>query len=360
MMFIGLLIASVLSVSVFYGCILLRGAVAPMGIELDPHVSPPTITYLPEPSATAMQIAQFLEILQIILPVLIFAATTLLTTTFFYRIKLKEPLAALKSGAEHIMENNLDFRINSPQSSDELGQLCIAFEKMRAALLSNNRLLWRQAEERKRLNAAFAHDLRNPVTVLKGSVKLLRNGIRDEQTIDRMEHYTLRIEQYIDAMSSIQRLEQIPVQAENISCDLLRSELAETARLLAPAISCAVTLPDAVTVHLDHGLFMTVAENLISNAARFTQTQLSITVELQSTLLSLSVTDDGPGFPAELLQNSPKPFGKTAENTETTHLGMGLYSSQTLCSKHGGKLILKNTKPHGAAATALFQTDREP
>lgn len=85
-----------------------------------------------------------------------------------------------------------------------MGQLCAAFEEMRSELLKSNRLLWQQAEERKRLNAAFSHDLRNPITVLKGSVKLLRQGIQDEQTIDRLESYTLRIEQYVEAMSSVQ------------------------------------------------------------------------------------------------------------------------------------------------------------
>lgn len=63
----------------------------------------------------------------------------------------------------------------------------------------------------KRLNAAFSHDLRNPITVLKGTIKLLRQGTADEQAIDRLESYTLRIEQYAEAMSSIQRLEQMPV-----------------------------------------------------------------------------------------------------------------------------------------------------
>ena len=50
-----------------------------------------------------------------------------------------------------------------------------------------------RAEERKRLNAAFSHDLRNPITVLKGSVKLLRQGIQDEQTIDPVSYTHLDV-----------------------------------------------------------------------------------------------------------------------------------------------------------------------
>ena len=130
---------------------------------------------------------------------------------FFYYLKLKQPIFCLQNGIMRIQNNDLDFSLPI-LSNDEMGQLCAAFEEMRSELLKSNRLLWQQAEERKRLNAAFSHDLRNPITVLKGSVKLLRQGIQDEQTIDRLESYTLRIEQYVEAMSSVQKLEQLSVK----------------------------------------------------------------------------------------------------------------------------------------------------
>ena len=76
---------------------------------------------------------------------------------------------------------------------------------MRAELLKANQELWEQAEERKRLNAAFSHDLRNPVTVLKGTIKLIRQGKEDGQAFERLEDYVLRIENYVEAMSGIQR-----------------------------------------------------------------------------------------------------------------------------------------------------------
>lgn len=83
-------------------------------------------------------------------------------------------------GTERIQNHDLDFSMPEA-SADELGRICAAFEMMRKELLKTNRELWQQAEERKRLNVAFAHDLRNPVTVLKGSVKLMKSGRSDEQ-----------------------------------------------------------------------------------------------------------------------------------------------------------------------------------
>lgn len=218
----------------------------------------------------------------------------------FYRIKLKKPIKLLQAGTEHIRANDLDFSIPAV-SADELGQICAAFETMRLELLKTNQALWRQAEERKRLNAAFAHDLRNPVTVLKGSLKLLRNGTADEQAIDRLESYTLRIEQYVEAMSSIQRIEQMPVRVSEVAARTLRTELEETARLFAPALDIALSVPDMGTLQIDHGIFLNVAENLIGNAARFARTKVEITLAIEKDILFLSVVDDGPGFPAELI-----------------------------------------------------------
>ena len=180
----------------------------------------------------------------------------------------------------------------------------------------------------------------------------------DEQALDRLEIYTLRIEQYVEAMSGIQRLEQMPVQITECKYSVLRSELEDTAKLLAGALHLSLIVPDSGTVQLDHGLFLTVAENLIGNAARFAQSSLIICLEDLGDYLLLTVTDDGPGYPAELVQNGPKPFGKMKE--DAAHFGMGLYSSQTLCLKHGGNLKLKNENDHGATVTASFQIKWKP
>lgn len=279
-----------------------------------------------------------------------------LSGILYYRIKLKQPIAALQNGIAKIQNHDLDFSI-SVCSDDELGQLCAAFDTMREELLKSNQELWRQTEERKRLNAAFSHDLRNPITVLKGTVKLLRQGAEDQQALDRLESYTLRIEQYVEAMSSIQRLEQMPVQISNCSFSLLHSELEDTAKLLVGTLELSISVPDDGFVQLDHGVFLTVAENLIGNAARFAKSKIIIRLERQGNFLLLSVTDDGPGYPVELVQNGPKPFGKMKE--DAAHFGMGLYSSQTLCRKHGGTLALENRQGYGAAAIASFQINRE-
>ena len=306
------------------------------GVEI---LSDGSVVPLPSPTVSQQRILAILNIVQTVSCILFPVGGLIVSVFLFYYLKLKQPISCLQNGIMRIQNNDLDFSLPI-LSNDEMGQLCAAFEEMRSELLKSNRLLWQQAEERKRLNAAFSHDLRNPITVLKGSVKLLRQGIQDEQTIDRLESYTLRIEQYVEAMSSVQKLEQLSVKPKEIRLSVLQSELQETARLLALSKKVSVLVPSGGTVCIDHGLFLTVAENLIGNAARFAEKAISIQITLQNDSMTLNVEDDGAGYPLSLVQNGPTPFETTSSNS--SHFGMGLYSSRILCEKHGGRLILEN------------------
>lgn len=309
------------------------------------------MTNLETPTQEQVSARELLNRIQILAVLIIPASGLGLAGILFYRLKLRTPIAVLNSGTERIRRHDLDFSIPDV-SADELGQICAAFETMRGELMRTNQELWRQAEERRRLNAAFAHDLRNPITVLKGTVKMLRQGHGGDQALERLETYTLRIEQYVEAMSSIQRLEQMPVCPKPVNTALLRGELTETAKLLAPSFNVLVTAPDAADIVLDHGIFLTVAENLIGNAARFAREKVEIQISLSDGRLLLAVSDDGEGFSDELLRNGVRPFGRKDE--DAAHFGMGLYSSQMLCVKHGGELLLKNRPEGGAMAMAVF------
>ncbi|MFR8746604.1 SpaA isopeptide-forming pilin-related protein [Gemmiger formicilis] len=204
------LLALLLLVLVFVVCNVISSTFPTGGIQISPDG---TIVKLEEPTASQQTIfiLSVLGIIQVVSCIALPMGGLALSGVLYYHIKLKQPIAVLQNGITRIQNHDLDF-IMPVRSGDELGQLCAAFDTMREELLKSNQELWRQMEERKRLNAAFSHDLRNPITVLKGTVKLLRQGTADKQTIDRLESYTQRIEQYVEAMSSIQRLEQMPLR----------------------------------------------------------------------------------------------------------------------------------------------------
>lgn len=148
---LSLLTALLCTAVTFWVCIRLREQVAPAGLEIeyDLYGNPVSSEFASPPSAEQWRMANLIQSLQYVLPVIYFTAAVIVSGAVIYRCKLREPIRMLQSGAQRIMEQDLDFTISS-DSGDELGQLCAAFEKMRGQLQKNNRELWRQAEERRR------------------------------------------------------------------------------------------------------------------------------------------------------------------------------------------------------------------
>ncbi|HHW00967.1 MAG TPA: HAMP domain-containing histidine kinase [Clostridiaceae bacterium] len=360
---------------------------SPMEIKIDGNngIIPPSATI----NSSFPLWYDILGILQFVFPIVFVTAALLSAVILFYHLKLKEPLARLQTGAERIMQNDLDFSIHST-SKDELGQLCNAFEKMRLELLKSNRELWRQMEERKRLNAAFSHDLRNPVTVLKGSAKIVKKALFDgtpalqnvRDSILLIEEYAGRIETYINAMSGVQRLEELQCCPDNINYETLIKELSDSARLLAMNSDIKATVVDRYenirnknvqkNVWIDKVIVFNVAENLIANALRFAKSEIQISLTVEGETLELSVQDDGTGFPQEILQKGAEPFLRANQNIanankscvnanesneEGFHFGMGLYVCRLLCEKHNGSLKLQNNSK-GALTTATFKISK--
>lgn len=303
-----------------------------------------------------------LSSLQIVVPVVLVIVALVYADIIFYRIKLKRPIAILRDSAERIQRQNLDFEITG-YAPDELGELCLAFEVMRKTLLSNNRELWRQAEERKRLNAAFSHDLRNPVTVLKGSAKLLKKGVESgslnaengKEPVELICQYAGRIEHYVEIMTSAQKLEELECKRLIYDKENIQSELQNSLTILAEASGKEIEITHSGTaeqVHIDKQFVYNTAENLISNALRYAEKQVIVKITYQEKQMILTVCDDGSGFPATILRKGITPFSRN-EMSDSEHFGMGLYICKLLCEKHGGSLTIENME-HGAKATAVF------
>lgn len=358
---INITIAFILSLLIIWICIELRSQLAPMeGISIDVD-SAHVIVQPQESTSQAVLIAAMISLAQIVLPILIYIIALFATASMFYHLKLKDPLRILTEGAACIIENNLDFTIET-KTQDEFGQLCTAFETMRKTLLENNYTLWRQSEERKRLNAAFSHNLRNPVTVLKGSVKLALKSIENvtvtpnpfTDNLLRIEKYTNRIEQYVETMSSIQKLEDIAIQRKLVKWDSLISELKNMLCFLGAEKQKQIEFAAVKyekNILIDKSVLFQIVENLVSNALRFAATRIDILCSISDGKLLLSVTDDGCGFPDRLIKNGIQPFQKA--NDDTGHFGMGLYTCELFCKKHGGNITFKNNQAGATISVKL-------
>lgn len=187
-----------------------------------------------------LAVLKVLDLLAMMLPLLWCAVCFLVAGNWFYRRRLAQPVELLEDAADRIAQENLDFTVTY-ESDDEMGRLAQSFETMRSSLEASQRQLWETAEERKRLNAAFAHDLRTPLMVLRGRVELLAQQVEDEalssETVRTTSETLLaqveRLEQYVETMGALQRLEDRAVVPKSVSLGQVTDELSELAALLA-------------------------------------------------------------------------------------------------------------------------------
>ena len=306
-------------------------------------------------------------------PVLAYGGLGLLTFRRFYRVHIAGPLAELAGAADRIAEQDLDFAIGTVRGR-ELGRLSETLEHMRASLLEAQRELWRTAESRRRLNAAFAHDLRTPITVLKGTVEMAQMRLRrgdtlDVDALDALSSQVARLERYATSMGGLTKLEDRPVERERLSADVLRGELehhvagvvsargSELDLELASRSESAESIRHDMTVLLDLSLVEEVLDNLLSNACAHAVSSVTFDMMVDAGALTLVVTDDGPGFTPEALHRGCDPF--FSENKSAEHFGLGLNVSSVLCGLHGGEIALTNAETGGARVIATFDVRPE-
>lgn len=299
-----------------------------------------------------------LELLPLIAAPVYSALCMIAAVLLFYKDKLKKPLTELRAASEKISSNDLSFSIEY-SSKDELGQLCHSFEIMRTALANNFSEMWRQVEERKQLNAAFAHDLRTPLTVLKGYNEMLQTN-EDKQTREiaaTMKKHISRMEAYVSSMSSLRRMEDTQPEYKVIPLQPFLSSLYESAKIVCTQNGKELFLQNRILLSqlsLDHTFISQVCNNLISNAVRYAQTAVTLSFTLHDNGLLLSISDNGKGFDKSSLQRAANPYF-TEESNHSEHFGLGLYICRLLCEHHNGYLKIENTS-NGALVSAYFKS----
>jgi len=295
------------------------------------------------------------------LPVFYIAVGIGAAAAVYYRKKLREPITQLQNGVERIQEDNLDFHIEY-DGDDELGRLCCSMEKMRRELRQKHKALWESLEQRKLLNASVSHDLRTPITVLKGYLDYLEKNIPQDKltedmlldTVSSMQGAVNRLELYVESVRDIEKIENIEIEKRSENVKLLLNELRSNVRQLAG--NKEIILSNDITVdkiQIDKGVFFRILENLLQNALRYAEKQVSINLSHKKDFLILTVKDDGKGFSAADLEKATTVF--YSNDKEKQHFGIGLSVCKILCEKHGGLLYVGNQKEKGACVTAKLK-----
>ncbi len=285
------------------------------------------------------------------------------SAVWFYRHKLSVPIRRLEYAIGQIKKQDLEFSLEAP-GEDELGRVCSSFEEMRKIVYHNNQSLWNMLEERKQLQASVAHDLRNPITIIRTYTEYLKlnlaggtlSGDQMDNIIDNLQLTAKRMEQYTDSIRDIGRIEELELHPVPVDLAEVIPELEEELGFLAEREHkrLAVNYNGELKGTLDVTALCRILENLVANAARYAKKTIWMEWTEWEYGIQIRVADDGPGYPGKVLTGTNKYF-TTAEEKDG-HMGMGLAICRILCRKLGGRLELSNPEGGGAEAVIFLKT----
>lgn len=284
--------------------------------------------------------------------------------SLFYQKRLQKPFGILGDAVEKVGKKELDFTV-AYESEDEMGKLCASFEEMRKSLEENQKEMWNLVEEQKKLNAAFAHDLRTPLTVIRGYsdflVRYLPKGTISQEklkdTLRLLAEQAERLERFSGTMKSLRSVDEIPFTPAKKKKQELEMRIQGMVDALNVAKEVKIVYRHDHSVEelvLDEDIVMEVLDNLLSNAIRYAKSQVEIETKVEGAFFYLFVSDDGPGFSGEALENASDLY--FSEGLKEEHFGIGLSLSSLLCRKHGGEISFANSAwKSGAVVSASFE-----
>ena len=263
-------------------------------------------------------------------------------------------LSGMDAGADDFITKPIDprevsLRVRNAARGKELyDKLQTSFEELK-----------RLEELRDGLTHMLVHDLRTPLTAIKGYASLLVAGFGagltpQQQTFaEKIVAQSNRLVEMVSAILDVSRLEsdQMPLETAKADLSLLLFEQSEQFSGL-PDCNLNLDIADAVTLKCDSGLIGRVVANLMSNAFKYTPKGETVTLRLttDSSVAKVEVLDKGPGVPEE---SREKIFEKFTQVEGETHKrpyssGLGLTFCQLVIQKHGGEIAVDEAPGGGS------------
>lgn len=271
-----------------------------------------------------------------------------------------KPLNQLRSSAEHIKDGNLSFKLQL-SSNDEVGQLSEAFESMRTQLQRSNELRQQDEANRRELISNISHDLRTPITNIKGYIEGIRDGVAN--TPEKMETYVniihskaVSMDKLVDELFLYSKLDlnQEPFLFKVVDLvDFLEDSIEELRYDLEDkgvALDWDNRASGPVMASVDLDKLKRTVVNVVDNALKYMeneQKRFGITLEADDEWTTIAFKDNGRGIPEEALPYIFERFyrAEQSRNSSTGGSGLGLAIARQIIDGHGG-FIWAKSKPN--------------
>ncbi|MCI9004096.1 MAG: HAMP domain-containing histidine kinase [Lachnospiraceae bacterium] len=284
--------------------------------------------------------------------VLILVFTAGMLTIWIYQ-GIINPIRKLKSAAQNIKDGNLDFHME-PSKQDEIGELCQSFEEMRFRLKESAEEKVSGEKENKILIRNISHDLKTPITAIKGYVEGIMDGVAD--TPEKQDKYIRTIynkanemDKLIDELTLYSNIDtnRIPYNFNRINVADYFDDCVDEVGLDLESKNIKLTYIDYadkdVLIIADPEQLRRVIHNIIGNSIKYLdkpQGFISIRIRDVGDFIQVEIEDNGKGIAAKDLPYIFDRFYRTDEsrNSSTGGSGIGLSIVKKIIEDHGGKI----------------------
>lgn len=213
--------------------------------------------------------------------------------------------------------------------------------------------------------STVSHELRSPLTSVKGYVSLMLNrwdridDAKKREMLEQVHHDADRVTRLVTELLDISRLEtgRLVLQRQMVDLGQLAATVVEKVAMAYPKLDCAVSIATGTEAYADPDKIEQVLTNLVENAAKYGDpVGMEISGGHEGGDLRVSVTDRGEGIPAEDL---PRVFTKffRRDHGRPTGTGLGLWISRGLVEAHDGELIATSTVGEGSTFSFTLPAD---
>lgn len=285
-----------------------------------------------------------------ILLILIFTAGML--TVWIYQ-GIINPIHKLQVAAQNIKEGNLDFTVET-DGKDEIGELCRNFEEMRCRLKESEEEMLAGEKESRVLISNISHDLKTPITAIKGYVEGIMDGVAD--TPEKQDKYIRTIynkanemDTLINELTLYSRIDtnRVPYNFNRINVADYFDDCIEEVGLDLEAKNIKLTYIDYadkdVLIIADPEQLRRVINNIISNSVKYLDKEqgfINIRIRDVGDFIQVEIEDNGKGIAARDLPYIFDRFYRTdaSRNSSTGGSGIGLSIVKKIIEDHGGQI----------------------
>ncbi len=261
--------------------------------------------------------------------------------------RMLRPVTEMSAMMSEIEATDLRERLAWTGPDDELGRLCVTFDRLLDRLEA-------AFDRERRFIADASHELRTPLSVMRAEVELalMRERTPDayRAALERLQRETQRLEALAKSLILTTR-DGETWQPQPLDASELAMRSTERMQPLAAGhgIALRCTTAGAGTVMGDAAMLESAVVSLIDNALRFARTEVRVAAEQDENRVTLAVRDDGPGFSDAALASATNRFWRDDPARSGAGTGLGLAIVRSIVERHQGTIELRNG-PHGTGA----------